>query len=63
MENKPRLQATHFIEVYRTKSTLSTHLTPILHIEDLEMQLNHTESLQNLKTILVAKIKFKPCKK
>ena len=61
--NKSRLEATHFVEVWRTKSKIVTGFTNVYPIQKLEEILQETiktpEEIPPLETILVAKIKFK----
>ena len=57
--NKPRLESTHFVEVWRLVKSSSTHCTRNLPISMLPSTLKMTSSDGVLETILVAKIKFK----
>jgi len=61
--NKPRLEATHFVEVWRGVYSKIANETPLMLIDVLDEVLEQTKREKLLETILVAKIKFKPCKK
>jgi len=58
MTNFKRLEATHYIEIYRTDSG-KIRSTKITTIDTLKRSLQLTKN-NNLKTVCVWKIKFKP---